>query len=699
MPGLQLLGPAKGIARSRVRSLWALAAFCSLLGCSSSLFAATLSGRFDYPWSGINNLSEEGTLDWGHWGLLGEWGYNHKYGVAPQITYSFITVTNYAGWPGPFIIPLWERVGGTAHFSWADGTPSRAIDYSDDAVSIYGDKNFLSNNLAPGFHIECPADTSPKTLRVYVGNSWGPSTFTASLTGSGGLTYTDMTLDGHKVWGNGVYTLNFQADSPGQKLIVEFTSADTFWYNSLQAATLSGTNSPPTVAITIPADGGRFSAPATFSLTAAANDSDGTVTNLTLLKGTTTAGQSISGALSATVTNLPAGAYDFVAVATDNCGLSGTSFPVRVYVTTNGGTLSGSVSTPPEYVDLTAEGTSDWAHWGLDSPTGFNHKSGVAQRIPNAGLLSASNSDLSNYSENSLTAWSWSDGTPTPASYTTNDICLSVTNDPSAAFQLTVPATNRLRRLTLYLGVLDAQGSLEARLSDFSAVPYVDRSLLQADDYGYAVYALTFASGNPGASLIVTWGSAIVLSPFYANVRLQAATLQEAPDLAAIANRTVAVGTTLTVTNTASSLNPGPLTFSLGSGAPTNASIGSNTGVLTWTPTAAQAGSNILSIVVADGAVPPLSSTQTFSVMVVATNSVQRPMLGVVPMTSAPRWALSFLAEAGVNYTVQFTNDLGKALGSATWPTLTNFVGTGAVTIITDPGAADARRFYRVLAH
>jgi hypothetical protein len=180
---------------------------------------------------------------------------------------------------------------------------------------------------------------------------------------------------------------------------------------------------------------------------------------------------------------------------------------------------------------------------------------------------------------------------------------------------------------------------------------------------------------------------------------LQAATLQEAPDLAAIANRTVAVGTTLTVTNTANSLNPGSLAFSLGSGAPTNASVGSTTGVFTWTPTAAQAGSNILSIVVADSAVPPLSSTQTFTVMVVATNSVQRPMLGVVPIPSAPRWALSFLAEAGVNYTVQFTNDLGKALGSATWPTLTSFVGTGAVTLITDPGATDARRFYRVLAH
>ena len=283
------------------------------------------------------NLSAEGTLDWGHWGLWNEWTYNHKYGVAQQIKYSFITVEGYPGWPGPDLIPYGERYGGLAPFSWTDGMPTPVVEVAYDGVSVYGDKSYLGN-IAPGFHLECPADTSPKTLRIYVGNSWGPATFTASLTGA--PTYIDTSLDGRSggegAAVSGVYTLNFRADSPGQTLTVEFTSTDSWWFTTLQAATLSGTNAPPTVAVTAPADGANFSSPGTFSVTATAADNDGTVTNLTLLSGTTPVAVSASGALSVTLSNQPPGAYDLRAVARDNGGLSITSFPVRVYVTAGG---------------------------------------------------------------------------------------------------------------------------------------------------------------------------------------------------------------------------------------------------------------------------------------------------------------------------------------------------------------------------
>jgi hypothetical protein len=282
------------------------------------------------------------------------------------------------------------------------------------------------------------------------------------------------------------------------------------------------------VAITAPADGTSFSAPGTFSVTATATDNDGTVTNLTLLSGTTPVATSSSGALSVTFSNQPPGTYDLRAVARDNGGLSVTSFPVRVYVAASGGTLTGRVDLAPWYRDLTAQGTNDWAHWGLDSPASFNHKSGVAQQIPNLVLLNASAVDLTNYNDSWFTAYTWSDGTPTAeASGSATGVFLSITNNPLTGFQLTVPATKRPRCLKVYVGLLFAQGQLNARLSDFSALPYSDASIFQPDDVGDAAYTLTFASPNPGANLIVTWTPAIVFNPFYADIRWQAATLSE----------------------------------------------------------------------------------------------------------------------------------------------------------------------------
>ncbi|MGV0978557.1 MBG domain-containing protein [Empedobacter falsenii] len=80
--------------------------------------------------------------------------------------------------------------------------------------------------------------------------------------------------------------------------------------------------------------------------------------------------------------------------------------------------------------------------------------------------------------------------------------------------------------------------------------------------------------------------------------------VNEAPVLAAIGNKTVNEGNTLTfkATATDADLPANSLTFSLGN-APAGASINANSGVFTWTPTEAQGpGSYTFNIVVSDGA-------------------------------------------------------------------------------------------------
>ena len=101
-----------------------------------------------------------------------------------------------------------------------------------------------------------------------------------------------------------------------------------------------------------------------------------------------------------------------------------------------------------------------------------------------------------------------------------------------------------------------------------------------------------------------------------------------APVLPVRTNRTIAELTMLTVTNSAhdSDLPANFLSYSLVN-APAGASIDAN-GVVTWMPTEAQGPStNLITTVVMDNGVPPLSATNSFTVIVTEVNTA--PMLPV----------------------------------------------------------------------
>ena len=88
-------------------------------------------------------------------------------------------------------------------------------------------------------------------------------------------------------------------------------------------------------------------------------------------------------------------------------------------------------------------------------------------------------------------------------------------------------------------------------------------------------------------------------------------------------NQAVYANTLLTFTASATDTDQPPqtLTFSLGAGAPTGASITTG-GVFTWTPTAAQAPStNTISVIVTDSGQPPMSATNSFNVVVYRPNT------------------------------------------------------------------------------
>jgi regulation of enolase protein 1 (concanavalin A-like superfamily) len=108
----------------------------------------------------------------------------------------------------------------------------------------------------------------------------------------------------------------------------------------------STTNQPPSVAITSPTGGSTFTAGTNVTVTAAAADSDGTLSRVDFFVGTTQIGSDTTGPYSVTWSSVAAGTYTLTAKAVDSDGASTTSAAVSVQVTT--------AANQPPTVSLTA---------------------------------------------------------------------------------------------------------------------------------------------------------------------------------------------------------------------------------------------------------------------------------------------------------------------------------------------------------
>jgi len=182
---------------------------------------------------------------------------------------------------------------------------------------------------------------------------------------------------------------------------------------------------------------------------------------------------------------------------------------------------SGSVASPPAAVDLTAEGTADWTHWGLATNSSFDWKSSGGRQISN--FTTVGTNAVQQYTDN-FTAFSWSDGIPTLSSTgTTTGVFITGVGN---GFSLSAPADAVSRTLRVYVGGYGAQGLFEAYLSDFSAAPYLDSSVSSTYGNAYAVYTLNYAAASAGQSLNIVYRTLNLFDSDYGNVTLQSATLQ-----------------------------------------------------------------------------------------------------------------------------------------------------------------------------
>ncbi|MDB6026493.1 MAG: hypothetical protein JWM68_2716 [Verrucomicrobiales bacterium] len=173
--------------------------------------------------------------------------------------------------------------------------------------------------------------------------------------------------------------------------------------------------------------------------------------------------------------------------------------------------------------------------------------------------------------------------------------------------------------------------------------------------------------------------------------------LNDAPVLAAVSNRTIVEGTTVLITNSATDVDTvlNQLTFALATNAPGGATINSNTGVFSWTPTEAQGPStNSISIIVSDNGAPSLSDIKTFSVVVTESNSA--PVLAVISNQNIVEGATLVVTNTGTDadipanpltYSLATNAPVGASINPATgvftWtPTEAQGPSTNVITVI-----------------
>jgi hypothetical protein len=199
--------------------------------------------------------------------------------------------------------------------------------------------------------------------------------------------------------------------------------------------------------------------------------------------------------------------------------------------------LSGVYAVVPSnsVVDLSAQGTLDWVHWGLKGDATLDRKANVLSRIETfAPIIVGGGEGPYRYDDNA-NGYSWSDGSPT--SYASNSITGLYIIGKKSGFRVTVPADTRPRRLKVYVGAYGARAQLTASLSDASATEYSDSSIENVGNGPSGVYTIDFAAGSAGQTLTITYTVSIEYDHKVANVTLQAATLTNVPTNSAPARK------------------------------------------------------------------------------------------------------------------------------------------------------------------
>lgn len=127
----------------------------------------------------------------------------------------------------------------------------------------------------------------------------------------------------------------------GQKVLRLFAVTNDFNVNYIQVSA-STSNQLPSISLTSPTSGSSYTAPANITISANANDADGSISKVEFYNDITKLGEDLTAPYSFSWNNVAAGSYSISARATDNSGATSSSATIVITVTT----ISTGCSTP-----------------------------------------------------------------------------------------------------------------------------------------------------------------------------------------------------------------------------------------------------------------------------------------------------------------------------------------------------------------
>ena len=579
---------------------------------ATTAYAASLSGTVVAGPAAVN-LTTTGTADWVDWGSINALSVDRKAGVATQIS-GLTPVGSITGRFGND--PLWSTL------NWTDGTPTATKTNWSGGIYFLG--------IGNGYQFTVPADTTQRTLKLYVGGWMSTSEVRATLSdGSAGPSI--VTFSGAGVH-SAIVTLIFSAASSGQTLTVRHIMQSGGGNIGLQAAALVQAvgNAAPTLN-PIGDKVGLVGSPLLFSVSA--SDPDGPpplamtiVSSVPALPATASYGDNGNGTGSFVWTPdaASAGSYQVTFAATDGAGLvAQRTIVITVNTAATGGSLVASSTSTPAAVNLTTTGTADWIRWGLTTAASVDRKSGVAAQISGLTPLGAVAGRFG--ADAHWSTHSWTDGAPTASNsgFSGGIFSLGIGN----GYQLTVSADTTPRTLKLYVGGYVSTSEIRATLSDGSAGPSI--TTFSGTGVHSAIITLTYNAASSGQTLTVRH----TMTAGTGNIGVQAAALTQAnggggnvaPTLDAISDKTVVKGTPLTFTVTAHDPDgPLPLAMARSNSVPalpvaaSYVDNGNGTGTFSWTPGSANVGSYLVTFTATDGA--GLAAQRSMTITVTAGN-------------------------------------------------------------------------------
>ncbi len=194
-----------------------------------SAAAGTLLGARSAPGAGSADLTAEGATDWAVWGYAAG---GTSTSLDPNVrrsggsAISSLTDVNPGGVPlrglGQFGPDSPTPATFPFTFSWSNGAPTASASGALTGLQHNGGPPLDVSTIGSGFRFTVPADTTSRTLKLWVALNRAGGQLTASLSDESAVSYSDSFDVGAGDFVGAVYTLTYRAASAGQTLTVSW---------------------------------------------------------------------------------------------------------------------------------------------------------------------------------------------------------------------------------------------------------------------------------------------------------------------------------------------------------------------------------------------------------------------------------------------------------------------------------------------